>query len=72
MAYIFPQSFSRKVSLTHCLSSYRDEPTTSRSGMSIKILANTGQRRYFQISVANGVFAGKTLPKHQIDYIIGH
>ena len=32
--YIFPQSFSRKVSLSHCLGSYRDEPTISRTGLS--------------------------------------
>ena len=34
MAYICPQSFSRKVSLSHCLGSYRDEPTISRAELS--------------------------------------
>ena len=33
-AYMCPQSFSRKVSLTHCLGSYRDEPTISRAELS--------------------------------------
>ncbi|MFC1817060.1 hypothetical protein ACFL0M_14245, partial [Thermodesulfobacteriota bacterium] len=32
-AYICPQGFSRKVSLSHCLGSYRDEPTISRTGL---------------------------------------
>ena len=31
-AYIFPQSFSRRISPAHCLGSYRDEPTISRAG----------------------------------------
>ena len=30
-AYIFPQGFSRMVSQSHCLGSYRDEPTISRA-----------------------------------------
>ena len=30
---ICPQNFSRKVSLSHCLGSYRDEPTISRAGL---------------------------------------
>ncbi len=34
MAYICPQSFSRKVSLSYCLGSYRNEPTISRAGLS--------------------------------------
>ena len=34
MAYICPQSFSRKVSLSHCLGSYRDKPSISRTGLS--------------------------------------
>ncbi|MBW1824808.1 MAG: hypothetical protein JRI87_09615 [Deltaproteobacteria bacterium] len=33
-AYICPQGFSRKISLSHCLGSYRDEPTISRTGLS--------------------------------------
>ena len=32
-AYICPQSFSWKVSLSNCLGSYRDEPTISRTGL---------------------------------------
>ena len=32
-AYICSQGFSRKVSLSHCLGSYRDEPTISRTGL---------------------------------------
>ncbi len=32
-AYICPRGFSRKVSLSHCLGSYRDEPTISRAGL---------------------------------------
>jgi len=32
-AYICPQSFSRWISPTHCLGSYRDEPTISRAGL---------------------------------------
>jgi len=32
LSYIYPQIFSRKVSLYHCLGSYRNEPTTSRAG----------------------------------------
>ena len=33
-AYIFPQGFSRTVSQSHCLGSYRDEPTISRAELS--------------------------------------
>ncbi len=33
-AYICPQSFSRKVSLSHCLGSYRDKPIISRTELS--------------------------------------
>ena len=33
-AYICPQSFSWKVSLSNCLGSYRDEPTISRAELS--------------------------------------
>ncbi len=33
LADICPQSFSSKVSLTHCLGSYRDEPTISQTGL---------------------------------------
>ena len=32
--YIFPQGFSKKVSLPQCLGSYRDVPTISRTGLS--------------------------------------
>ena len=32
-AYICPRGFSRKVSLSHCLGSYWDEPTISRAGL---------------------------------------
>ena len=33
-AYICSQGFSGKVCLSHCLGSYRDEPTISRTGLS--------------------------------------
>ena len=33
-AYIFPEGFSRTVSQSHCLGSYRDEPTISRAELS--------------------------------------
>jgi len=47
LAYICPQSFSRKISLPHCLGSYRNEPTIPRAELSTAgILRPRGARIY--------------------------